>query len=38
MEKSPVYLLPNFRGQPEPIDVFIVLTGMWSDGTPAPLT
>ena len=38
MEKSPVYLLPNFKGQPEPIDVFIVLTGMWSDGTPAPLT
>jgi hypothetical protein len=38
MEKSPVYLLPNFKGQPEPIDVFIVLTGLWSDGTPAPLT
>jgi hypothetical protein len=37
MEKSPVYLLPNFKGQPEPIDVFIVLTGVWSDGTPAPL-
>jgi hypothetical protein len=38
MEKSPVYLLPNFKGQPEPINVFIVLTGMWSDGTPAPLS
>jgi hypothetical protein len=38
MPKSPVYLLSNFKGQPEPIDVFIVLTGMWSDGTSAPLT
>jgi hypothetical protein len=38
MPKSPVYLIPQFDGQPEPIDVFIVLTGMWSDGTPAPLT
>jgi hypothetical protein len=38
LPKSPVYLLPNFKGQPEPIDVFIVLTGIWSDGTPAPLS
>lgn len=37
LPESPVYLLPNFRGHPEPINVFIVLTGMWSDGTPAPL-
>ena len=34
---SPVFLLPQFDGKPEPIDVFIVKTGMWSDGTPAPL-
>jgi len=34
---SPVYLNPQFNGAPEPINVFIVLTGMWSDGTPAPL-
>ena len=34
---SPVILLSQFRGAPEPVDVFIVLTGMWSDGTPAPL-
>ena len=32
---SPVYLTPQFKGAPEPIDVFMVLTGMWSDGTPA---
>jgi hypothetical protein len=38
MDNSPVYLLPNFNGKPEPIDVFIVLTGVWSDGTPAPLS
>jgi hypothetical protein len=37
LPKSPVMLLPQFRGAPEPIDVFIVLTGMWSDGTPAPV-
>ena len=35
LPKSPVYLLPGFQGAPEPIDVFIVLTGRWSDGTPA---
>ena len=38
MPKSPVYLNPQFEGQPEPINVFMVLTGMWSDGTPAPLS
>ena len=37
LPKSPVMLLPQFHGAPEPIDVFIVLTGMWSDGTPAPV-
>jgi hypothetical protein len=26
-----------FKGEPEPINGFIVATGMWSDGTPAPL-
>ena len=34
---SPVSLVPQFHGAPEPIDVFMVSTGMWSDGTPAPL-
>jgi hypothetical protein len=37
LPKSPVMLLPQFHGAPEPINVFIVLTGMWSDGTPAPV-
>jgi hypothetical protein len=37
LPKSPVTLLPQFHGAPEPIDVFIDLTGMWSDGTPAPV-
>jgi len=37
LPKSPVSLVPQFHGAPEPIDVFMVLTGMWSDGTPAPL-
>jgi len=34
---TPVALLRQFRGAPEPIDVFIVPTGKWSDGTPAPV-
>jgi len=37
LPKSPVILNPQFNGAPEPIDVFMVLTGTWSDGTPAPL-
>src|SRR6202142_2569649 len=35
--KSPVMLNPQFRGAPEPIDVFMVPTSRWSDGTPAPV-
>jgi hypothetical protein len=34
---TPVALLSQFRGAPEPIDVFIVATDKWSDGTPAPV-
>jgi hypothetical protein len=34
---TPVGLLQQFRGAPEPINTFIVATGKWSDGTPAPL-
>lgn len=33
---SPVMLNPQFHGAPEPVDVFMVPTGKWSDGTPAP--
>ena len=36
LPKSPVHLNPQFKDNPEPIDVFMVFTGMWSDGTPAP--
>jgi hypothetical protein len=34
---SPLFLSPQFIGDPEPIDVFIMATGMWSDGTAAPV-
>jgi hypothetical protein len=27
----------RFKGDPEPIGGFMVATGMWSDGTAAPL-
>jgi hypothetical protein len=30
---SPVMLSPQFHGDPEPIDVFMVPAGRWSDGT-----
>jgi hypothetical protein len=35
LPNSPVHLIPMFQGAPEPIDVFIVGTGTWSDGTAA---
>jgi len=34
---SPVYLNPQFQGNPEPVSVFMVPVGKWSDGTAAPL-
>ena len=34
---SPVMLHPQFDGHPEPIDVFMVPAGCWSDGTPDPV-
>ena len=36
LPKSPVMLNPQFKGT-QPIDVFIVPVGRWSDGTPAPV-
>jgi hypothetical protein len=33
---SPVLLNPQFHGDPEPIDVFLVPAPKWSDGTPVP--
>ena len=35
---SPVMLNPQFDGAPEPIDVFMLPTDRWSDGTVAPAT
>lgn len=35
LPKSPVHLV--FSGGPEPFEVFISLTGLWSDGSPAPV-
>jgi hypothetical protein len=34
--KSPVMLNPQFSGAPEPINVFMIPAGRWSDGTVAP--
>jgi hypothetical protein len=31
---SPVFLTPQFLGKPEPMDLFVIPTGVWSDGTP----
>jgi hypothetical protein len=36
LPKSPVMLNPQFHGAPEPIDIFMVPTSFWSDGTPDP--
>ena len=37
LPKSPVMLNPQFSGAPEPIEVFIVPVGRWSDGSAAPV-
>jgi hypothetical protein len=31
---SPIFLTPQFLGNPEPMDNFVIPTGVWSDGTP----
>ena len=36
LPKSPIMLNPQFKGV-QPIDVFVVSVGSWSDGTPAPI-
>jgi len=33
---SPIMLNPQFRGAPEPVNVFMIPAGKWSDGTAAP--
>ena len=37
VDHSPVMLNPQFDGHPEPIDVFMIPVGRWSDGTPDPV-
>jgi hypothetical protein len=37
LPKSPVMLNPQFNGAPEPLNVFMVGAGMWSDGTASPV-
>jgi hypothetical protein len=37
LPKSAAMLNPQFRGAPEPIDVFMVPVGRWSDGSAAPV-
>lgn len=36
LPKSPVMLNPQFKGV-QPVNVFVVPVGRWSDGTPAPV-
>jgi hypothetical protein len=38
LSNSPVMLNPQFNGAPEPIDVFMVPAGWWSDGTADPVS
>jgi hypothetical protein len=38
LPNSPVMLNPQFHGAPEPIDVFMIPAGLWSDGTPDPVS
>jgi hypothetical protein len=37
LPESPVMFNPQFNGAPEPIEVFMVPAGRWSDGTAAPV-
>jgi hypothetical protein len=37
MDNSPVSFDPARKNDPEPFDLYAILTGAWSDGTPAPL-
>jgi hypothetical protein len=38
LSNSPVMLNPQFHGDPEPIDVFMIPAGWWSDGTADPVS
>lgn len=38
MHNSPIVIDPRGKNDPEPINTFMMLTGAWSDGSPAPLS
>ena len=38
MDNSPIVIDPRAKNDPEPINTFMMLTGTWSDGSPAPLS
>ena len=38
MDNSPIVIDPRGKNDPEPINIFMMLTGAWSDGSPAPLS
>ena len=38
MDNSPIVIDPRAKNDPEPISIFMMLTGAWSDGSPAPLS
>jgi hypothetical protein len=37
LSNSPIMLNPQFHGAPEPINVFMIPAGWWSDGTADPI-
>ncbi len=37
LPRAPIMLNPQFHGDPEPIDVFMIPAGWWSDGTADPV-
>jgi hypothetical protein len=38
LDNSPIVIDPRAKNDPEPINTFMMLTGTWSDGSPAPLS
>jgi hypothetical protein len=38
MDNSPIVIDPRAKNDPEPINTFMMPTGAWSDGSPAPLS
>ncbi|HTZ98669.1 MAG TPA: hypothetical protein VMB18_19870 [Terriglobales bacterium] len=37
LDNSPIFIDPRHNSDPEPINVFMMMTGTWSDGTATPL-